>query len=294
MLVLLALPEVPELSGADVEIGLSATAGALGGALVVAATQRVEADAFVAVAAAFAPIGAVLAAVRVTGRAARLRWFMLAGSATVAAISYALLAHAPAPFAHLNIAFAVVSVGVAVAWPRRGRDSELVRSIAAVSGVVFASVGADLLLTLDHNRTPELYVLVPAAGMVALGSAAMRAWRETPSWVLAPGLALGLLPTVVLALGDDSPRQAVALAAAAALVVIGMHSRLVGPLAVGAAVLSLIILRVLAPEMARLPEWVTLGVVGTVLLTLGATWEARMLDVRRAAHALRPRIAAFR
>jgi hypothetical protein len=52
--------------------------------------------------------------------------------------------------------------------------------------------------------------------------------------------------------------------------------------------------RVLGPEVSRLPHWVALGVVGAVLLSLGATWEARLLDIRRAAHAVRPRIGALR
>jgi hypothetical protein len=294
VLLLLALPEVPALSSADVEIASSVAAGVLGGALVIAATQRTGADVRVMVAGAFAAVGAVVAAVSVTGRAARLRWWMTAASTTVAAVSYALLSKVPEPFAHLNVAFAVVSIGVAVGWPRRSADSLIVRSIAGASGVVFASLGVDIMLQLHDVRTPELYVLVPAVGMIVLGAAAMLTWPETSSWVLAPGLVFGLLPTVTLALGDDPPRQAVALAAAAALVVIGAQTRLVGPLAVGAGLLSLVTLRVVGPEMTRVPEWVALGVVGTVLLTLGATWEARMLDLRRAAHALRPRIAALR
>ena len=294
VLVLLALPEVVSRSYADVDTASSVTAGVLGGALVVAVTLRSGGDVRVTVAGAFAAVGAVLAALRVAGRSARWRWAAVAASITVAAASYASLSKAPAPFAHLNVAFAVVSIGIAVGWPRRSADSVLVRSIAGVSGVVFASLGADIMLQLDHVRTPELYVLVPAVGMIALGSAAMLLWRETSSWVLAPGLVLGLLPTVMLALGNDSPRQAVALAAGAVLIVIGAQTRLVGPLAVGAGVLSVVILRVVGPEMTKVPEWVALGVIGTVLLTLGATWEARMLDLRRATHALRPRIAALR
>ena len=122
----------------------------------------------------------------------------------------------------------------------------------------------------------------------------MFVWPEMSSWVLAPGLVLGLLPTLVLALHGDGSREAVALAAGAALVVVGSQLRLAGPLAVGAAVMSLVVLRLVGPEMKRVPEWVALGVVGIILLALGATWEARMLDLRRAAHALRPRIAALR
>ena len=293
-LLLFELPEATGITAADFEVPTSTAAGVLAGALVVAAGQSAVGDVQVAIAGALAALGVAISALRLHGPAHRLRRAMAVASLTGVAATYALTSHHVATFAHINMTYAVVCIATAIGWRGRTDDALLVRGLAAVAAVPFATAGVDLQLHLAGVTTPEAYVLVPALGMVLVAAAAMVVWPATSSWVLAPGLVLGLLPTLTRALGNDGPRQAVALGAAAALVVIGAQLRLVGPLSVGAAVLSLVVLRLVGPEVKRVPEWVALGVAGIVLLTLGATWEARMLDLRRAAHAWRPRIAALR
>jgi hypothetical protein len=293
-LVLLVLPEAVGVFAAEVQTASSVTAGALIGTLVLAATLHTDGDMRAALAGATAALGVVAVALQLQGRPARLRTTVAVASVVIAPMSYALLVNNAAAFAHVNAAFAVVSLGVATLWRLPRGDALSVRSGAAVCAVVFATAAVDIQLHLDRVTTPEAYVLTPAIGMVALGVAAMLRWTSTSSWSLTPGLVLGLLPTVYLALGEDRSRQAIALGAAAVLVVIGAQMRVVGPLAVGGGTLSLVVLRLVGPEVKRVPEWVALGVVGVVLLVLGATWEQRMLDARRAAHAIRPRIAALR
>ena len=293
VVLLLALPEATGVKA--VEGPMSLAAGGMAGALVVASCWRLAGDTQVAVAVGMAMLGVAVGLVtRLHEPLVRVRRAVQVACLTCTTATYALVSADLTTFAHINVAYAVVCLAIAIGCSGQSENARVVRGGAAVSTVLFATVGVDLLLHLHGVTTPEPYVLVPALGLVVLGAAAMYTWPETSSWVLAPGLVLGLLPTVSRALGHDGPRQALALGAAAVLVIIGAQLRLAGPLSVGAGVLSLVVLRLVGPEVKRVPEWVALGVVGIVLLMLGATWESRMLDVRRAAHALRPRIAALR
>ncbi len=86
----------------------------------------------------------------------------------------------------------------------------------------------------------------------------------------------------------------VLLVTAAVTVAAGAQWRLGTPMAVGAAVLGLLCLRVAGPHVAELPKWLSAGTVGTALLLLGATWEARLEDLRRVAAAARLRVDALR
>ena len=54
------------------------------------------------------------------------------------------------------------------------------------------------------------------------------------------------------------------------------------PLVAGVAVLGAIAAKTLAPMSGALPAWAPLAVAGVVLVALGATWEARLEDLRRA------------
>jgi hypothetical protein len=224
----------------------------------------------------------------------RLQAAVVVSGATAAFMLYVSMTDRTTAFAVSNLTVAGVAAAVVVGWPRQRGESLAIRGAAAVIGVVLATVGATVQLELVHATTPELYVAAPAIGAILLGAAAMAVWPATPSWALTPGLVAAVLPSLLLALGDDTVRQVAVLAAGGVLVVIGSQLRLAAPLAVGAGSLSLVIVRIAGPQLGRLPHWIALGIVGAVLLALGATWEARVLDVRRASHAIRPRIAALR
>ena len=43
------------------------------------------------------------------------------------------------------------------------------------------------------------------------------------------------------------------------------------------------VLRELTPYAAQTPQWLLIGAAGTVLITSGITWEARLRYLRRAA-----------
>ena len=55
------------------------------------------------------------------------------------------------------------------------------------------------------------------------------------------------------------------------------------PVVVGAAVGGLVVLRELAPYAMQTPQWVVIGLAGTVLIACGITWESRMRDLQHAA-----------
>jgi len=65
-------------------------------------------------------------------------------------------------------------------------------------------------------------------------------------------------------------------------------------MAVGASAITLVLVRIVGPQMVHVPRWLAFAVLGAVLLALGATWEARIADAQRISQRLRPRIAALR
>jgi hypothetical protein len=67
------------------------------------------------------------------------------------------------------------------------------------------------------------------------------------------------------------------------LVLAGTRLRWSSPLVVGAVVGGLLVLRELAPYAAATPQWVLIGLAGTVLTVVGVTWERRLRDLRQAA-----------
>ena len=145
-------------------------------------------------------------------------------------------------------------------------------------------------LALGQVTTVEAYSLPAAAALLAAG------WwyrdRAGSSWEWSgPALAAAFGPTTLVALGDPGlVRPLGALVAAAALVLLGARLRLIAPVWVGAAVLVAIGLRHLGPVVDVLPRWVLFGVAGTVLLSVGATYERRRLGLAR----LTARLRAFR
>ena len=294
VVLLLALPEASGVATAAMQKASAAAAGLLAGELALALTHQSPSALRVGIAGGAGVLGIAVISLSLQGFLARLRLAVQLASLTVCLVTYCLVIDDSAAFAHLNLTYAALCLALAAGWRMRGDSALTVRAVAAVAAVPFATIGADLQLNLGRVTTPEAYVLVPAVGLLALGAAAMLVSRQASSWCLAPALVLGVLPTLWLALEGDSARQALALGAGAAIVVIGAQLRLAAPLAVGGGVLGLLVLRLVGPEVKHVPEWVALGAVGIVLLFLGATWEARLLDLRRAAHALRPRIAALR
>ncbi|MCW2768085.1 MAG: hypothetical protein JWO11_4044, partial [Nocardioides sp.] len=68
-----------------------------------------------------------------------------------------------------------------------------------------------------------------------------------------------------------------------ALTLVGTRLHWNAPLAVGSVVGGLLVLRELAPYAAQTPQWVLVGLAGTLLTVVGVTWERRLRDLQQAA-----------
>ena len=155
---------------------------------------------------------------------------------------------------------------------------------------VLAWVGLALLTLAQWVRLEQLgvdqveaYTLPLALVLLAVG-----AWRMAHDGVssrraLSAGLGLGLGPTLLLVLVDPVSLRAVLLGLACALLVaIGAGNRWAAPLVAGAGVGAALVLRE-AQYAQVVPQWVLIGLVGTVLTVVGVTWEQRLNDLRQAA-----------
>lgn len=152
-------------------------------------------------------------------------------------------------------------------------------AVLAVADLVLAgwiaAAGADI-------RTPEVYTLPAAAGLLLLAVPALRA--GTASWAAeGPGLAVALLPSALVVVAEPTAaRLVVVVAAAAALTVAGTLTHRQAPFVVGACALLVVVLGRLAPYAPLVPRWVTLATAGLLLLVVGATYERRRRQAREA------------
>lgn len=137
---------------------------------------------------------------------------------------------------------------------------------------------------------PEAYTLPLAAILAAGGWTLCRArrggWRNAASWHLeGPALAMAVGPTVLLALGDPGvARQVIGLGLGALLLAAGVGWRRRAPVDVGVAALVVLAIQGVAPYAAEVPRWISFGLVGALLVALGATFEQRRRDLRQARH----------
>ncbi len=148
--------------------------------------------------------------------------------------------------------------------------------LAAATWVRLADLGVD---------TPEAYTLPSAVALLLVGLDRMRRDPATPTWTaLSPGLLLSTTPSLLWSLADPVSGRAVLLGGAClTLVLIGSRLRWNAPLVVGAAVGGLLVAREVAPYAAETPQWVMIGLAGTLLTVVGVTWERRLVEVRQAA-----------
>ena len=133
----------------------------------------------------------------------------------------------------------------------------------------------------------EAYTVPAAAFALAVGRFAWKAGRAR-SWLnLGPAVALGLLPTLALAIARNDDGRAVAVGIAAlAVLLVGARQQLQAPIVLGAIVLLTLGLDKLGPQAVRLPRWIVLAMAGALLLWVGTTFERRRDDVQRAARHL--------
>jgi uncharacterized membrane protein AbrB (regulator of aidB expression) len=109
------------------------------------------------------------------------------------------------------------------------------------------------------------------------------------SWrAYAAGLTVVLFPSLLAATRDVGLLRPMLLGVAALVVLFaGARWRLQAPLLIGAVVLGVDAVIQIRPYAAALPNWVTIGAAGLLLLVLGATYERRLRDLRNLQERLR-------
>lgn len=249
------------------------------GALAVSAFAHAGSDAVRLVATVGAAV--LLAAAAATRRERREEPGLGLGAAvaTAGAAAYALVAE-QRPLALFAIALGVTGAVALLygALPRRG--------LVAVLGVALCSAATWSLDVEAGVHAVEAYSLPVAA--LALGAGLVRRHRHpgAPSWTtLGPGLAAGLLPSAVASVPDAGLlRPVVTLAAAVAVTGIGVRLREQAPVVIGVLASVVVALAQAGPYAIALPRWLSLGLAGALLLTMGFRYEQRRRDALAAAH----------
>jgi hypothetical protein len=131
-------------------------------------------------------------------------------------------------------------------------------------------------------QTVEVYTLPAAVGLLVVALPRLRAGAR--SWA-AEGAAVGtaVAPSALAVVAEPSAlRLVLVVLAAGALTVVGTLTHRQAPFVVGAASLAFVVLGRLTPYAPLVPRWLTLAVVGLLLLALGATYERRRQQAREA------------
>lgn len=165
------------------------------------------------------------------------------------------------------------------------RPSRRLLYAAAAGALTLAAIWA--WLSAAHVSVVEAYTAPAAAVALAAG---LLSWRrgQGRSWLtLGPALALAIGPTLALGLlDDDAVRLVIAAVLAFAAVIAGAVAKLQAPLGIGAVALLILALDQWGDDIVRMPRWITIGVIGVALMWIGATFEHRRRDWRRASDAL--------
>ena len=161
------------------------------------------------------------------------------------------------------------------------------------TGLMFAALWTALASW--EVAVPEAYTVPPALAALAVGwEWSRRAGRsaQPSSWLAhGGGLLLLLTPSPVMAVLQDEPAWRILSVVAAGLAVTlwGLRARLKAPLVVGGAALLVVSVRAFGPPfmdlLVELPNWLPFGLVGALLLTVGARYEASLRGLRNLHHA---------
>ena len=130
-------------------------------------------------------------------------------------------------------------------------------------------------------ETVEAYTLPLATVLLVAGVVAVRRGAGPSLRLLAPGLGLALVPTLLEVLVDPVGVRTVLLGLAClVLVAVGVAAGWAAPLLAGASVGAVVVLRQ-GTWAEVLPQWVLIGLVGIALTAVGITWEQRLAELRR-------------
>ncbi len=153
--------------------------------------------------------------------------------------------------------------------------------------VGFGSLGLAYVLRLVASdvETVEAYTLPFGLVLLAAGLWWMHSQSDvTTTRALGSGLLLALLPSLPLALDEPTSLRALLLGVAAFIaLIVGVGRKWKAPFVLGAVILVALVIANLGPLAVALPRWTLIATVGSLLIGVGITWEARVRDGRAVA-----------
>jgi hypothetical protein len=208
------------------------------------------------------------------------------GAAIISLVAgVSITATAPTALAGVLTAAAVSMVGGVLgggAFAHGRRTYQFVLPIVAATAI-------DAWLFAAGVSVVEAYT-IPIAASLLIAGVLLRHWDPAiGSWpAYVPGLAVALVPSLLVSLDRGGTVRVVALVAASTIVLVaGTRRRLQAPMLVAAAVLLTLAADALKPAAVGLPRWIPLGATGLLILWVGATFERRMKNLRRVRRTIR-------
>ncbi|MFC5823618.1 SCO7613 C-terminal domain-containing membrane protein [Nonomuraea insulae] len=154
------------------------------------------------------------------------------------------------------------------------------------TGVTLLLLASWLRLGADEVTVVEAYTVPCSLVLLGFGWWRRRA-APVSSWpAYGAGLSFTMLPSLLAVYSDTEWRRSLALGVLAlAALIAGARFRLQAPTVIGAVVVAGVAVRELGPYVSEMlvmvPRWVPIAVGGLLLVVVGATYEARMRDLRR-------------
>jgi hypothetical protein len=176
----------------------------------------------------------------------------------------------------LSVTLAITgATWLALAWRRNEFGWTLggVGALAAAWSVRLATLGV---------HVPEAYTLPVAVLLLGVGLVYLRQQSAASSWlVVGPALLVGLVPSTTIAVFDEHPlRPMLVLVSSGLLTIVGLRLRWQALIAPAASCLCAVALAQLEPYAVGAPRWLTLAIVGVLLIATGARYERRLKDAR--------------
>ncbi len=209
-------------------------------------------------------------------RAGRPEEWAAAGAAAVATLLAAGSTAETGAWGQVAVQLAVAGAAAGTyALVAQRRDVAVLAVADLVVACWVAAGGAEV-------QTVEVYTLPAAAGLLAVALPQLRAGAR--SWATeGAAVTTALVPSALVVVAEPSAlRLVLVVLAAGALTVAGTLTHRQAPFVVGAASLAFVVLGRLTPYAPLAPRWLTLAVVGLLLLALGATYERRRQQAREA------------
>lgn len=214
-------------------------------------------------------------------------WVLLVAIAQLVTVGVALSAEEPLAASSAGFAAALTLFVVAM------RSKDVTVAPATWAAIAHATLATAILLADADVEVVEAYTAVPAVLMLIVGTTRLVRDEQTGSYgTLLPGLLVFVIPMALALFGNpDHTGRALWLASGAtALLVASVSLRLGAPMIAGAIGVGTVVLTQFTVVTEVVPSWVLFATLGVILVTISATYEARLRDVKR----MRERILTYR